>query len=602
MNLFSIAEISGKAQNAFKRFPVTLVWAILGTFYCIYLLDDNSGDLFDQNLDVVLTLILGISWFIGTQFFIEQQQQPQKWFVLKGAVLVLLLLFFWYYPDGFPKSESPGFLLRFFLFLIAGHLFVFFAPFVRSWNKEAYWSYLKSVATAILRSGFFTGVLYLGLALALVAIDALFDTRINGRRYGQLFFFCLGIVNTWIYLSDFPKDIRSNAAIHFQKALEVFVKFILIPLVLLYLVILYAYSIKILLEWELPKGWVSYLVTVLAFLGFIVQVIINPVQKSIKAWTVNKFHPWFYILLLPLLVLLFIAIMRRVNDYGITENRYFVLVLAVWILAMALYLLFAKNKRLIILPITLFVLAIASSFGPWGALGFSQRSQINQFKKVYANVTASNKVASAKQFNQLKSILDYLDDRQSLSKLDPITGIAMVSAFKDTITDNESYRHTYSWLDTQKVMDSMGISLNPKEEAANNIYGKSYNYYGTHFFNDKSFTIDTYDYFSPIQMNGNAVKKGEIGDFLVSYDKENVAVLIESKTDSSEHYRISLREKLLALAKYNSSLPENRKSEMVLDFEKERILGKLIFTDLGFNIKDGEINLNHSSAYLFLKQ
>ncbi len=602
MNLFSIAEISGKAQNAFKRFPVTLVWAIIGTFYCMFLLDDNSGDLFDRNLDVVLTLILGISWLIATQFFIEQQQKPQKWFVLKGVILVLLFLFCWYYPDGFPKSESPGFLLRFFLFLIAGHLFVLFAPFMRSWNKEAYWSYLKSVATAILRSTFFSGVLYLGLALALVAIDALFDTNINSRRFGQLFFFCLGIVNTWIYLSDFPKDVRSNTTIHFQKALEVFVKFILIPLVLLYLLILYAYSVKILIEWELPKGWVSYLVTVLAFLGFIVQVIINPVQKSIKAWTVNKFYPWFYILLLPLLVLLFIAIMRRVNDYGITENRYFVLVLAVWILAMALYLLFAKNKRLILLPISLFILALASSFGPWGAMGISKRSQLAQFEKVYTKIMGDDKTANTKQYNQLKSILNYLDDRQSLSQLDPITGIAMAAAFKDTINDDESYRYNYSWLDTQKVMDSLGIFLNPKDAAANNLNGKSYNYYGTHLFTYKSVAIDAYDYFSPIQMNSYAEKKGEIGNFLVSYDKENIAVLIESKTDSSEFYRVSLEEKLMALAKYNSSLPENRASEMVLDFEKERILGKLIFTDLGYNLKDDEITLNHSSAYLFLKQ
>ena len=134
---------------------------------------------------------------------------------------------------------------------------MFFAPFITKWDKTAYWNYLISVGASIVRSALFSGVLYLGLILALAAIDALFDVSIDGKRYGQLFIFCLGIVNTWIYLSDFPKNILENTKVHINKALEVFVKYILIPLVLLYIIILYVYSFKIIFQWELPKGWVS---------------------------------------------------------------------------------------------------------------------------------------------------------------------------------------------------------------------------------------------------------------------------------------------------------------------------------------------------------
>ena len=108
---------------------------------------------------------------------------------------------------------------------------------------------------------------------------------------------------------------------------------------------LYAYSLKIVINWNLPKGWVSYLVIALSFLGFIVLILINPIQKSIDSRTINKFHPWFYYLLLPLIALLFVAIFRRINEYGITENRYFVFMLACWILAMTLYILFSKRKK-----------------------------------------------------------------------------------------------------------------------------------------------------------------------------------------------------------------------------------------------------------------
>ncbi|MDB4292923.1 DUF4153 domain-containing protein [Maribacter sp.] len=599
MSLFSLTEITSKAQHAFKRFPVTIIWAICGTIFCLVIVDDSSRDLFDDHSNIFLTLVLGISWLIGVQFLLEQTANPKKWLWGKGLVLLLLLGFYWYLPDSFRIENEPEFLLRFFLYAIAGHLFVFFAPFLFKWNKEAYWNYLKATGMAIIRSGFFSGVLFLGLVLAMVAIDALFDVRIDGKRYGQLFIFCLGIVNTWIYLSDFPKNIQQHITITFNKALEVFVKYILIPLVLLYLVILYAYGFKILFEWELPKGWVSYLVTALALLGFVVQIIINPVQKTMKSWTIRIFHPFFYIMLLPLVALLFIAIFRRVIDYGITENRYFVIVLAIWILSMALYLLFAKNRRLIVLPISLFLLALLTSFGYWSALSVSMRSQLGQFEAVLETVKSNENMATLEQHKQLRSIVDYMYGRRSLSKLDPITKIAMEETFVDT-TDSKLYG--YRWFDTQRVMDSLGIRVRPEDRGHTTEYGTSYSYYANGYNENESYPIADYDYFAPIQLNNYTEKSTQLGSILVTFDRNELALSFTDSTDATKLFELPLQAKLLDLVKYNSNLPQEALSELTLDFENERILGKLIFTDLGYNIKSDSITMNHSRAYLFLKR
>ena len=599
MSLFSLSEITGKAQSAFERFPVTLVWAICGTIFCLVVVNDSSRNLFDDHSDVFLTLVLGISWLIGVQFLLEQTASPKKWLWCKGLVILLLFGFYWYLPDDFRIENEPEFLLRFFLYAIAGHLFVFFAPFLFKWNKEAYWNYLKSTGMAIIRSGFFSGVLFLGLVLALVAIDALFDINIEGKRYGQLFIFCLGVVNTWIYLSDFPKNIQQNTTINFNKALEVFVKYILIPLVLLYLVILYAYSFKILFEWELPKGWVSYLVTALAVLGFVVQVIINPVQKTLKSWTIRIFHPFFYIMLLPLIVLLFVAIFRRVADYGITENRYFVIVLACWILGMALYLLIAKNRRLIVLPISLFFLALLTSFGYWSAMSVSMRSQLGQFRKVFQTVKSNENMASSKQLEQLRSIMDYMYDRRSLSQLDPITEMAMEETFVDT-TDGKFYG--YRWFDTQRVLDSLGIRRSPEDPDFGGEYGKSYSYYSDEYTKEKGYPIQDFEYFAFIQLNQYNKISTQLGTIAARYDKDRVALTFMNLEDSTQIYQLPLRAKLLDLAKYDSNLPKNVSGKLIMDFENDRILGKLIFTDLGYTIKNDSITMNHSRAYLFLKQ
>jgi len=595
MSIFSLSEITGKAQSAFKRFPITLIWAILGTITCIVLVNDTTGKLLEQNANLILTLILGISWLIATRFYIEQTGNS-KWNLLKLVVLLLLGGFYCYLPSGSQLEQDPEYILRFFLLLIAGHLFVFFAPFLFQWNKEAYWNYLKSTGLSIIRSCFFSGVLFLGLVLALLAIDALFEIDIPGERFGQLFIFCAGTVNTWIYLSDFPKNIQQHISIDFNKAIEVFVKYILIPLVILYLIILYAYSFKILIEWELPKGWVSYLVTALAFLGFVVQVIINPIQKTMKALIIRVFHPFFYILLLPLLVLLFTAIFRRIGDYGITENRYFVLLLAFWILAMTIYLLIAKKRRLQILPISLFCLVILSAFGYWGAISVSMRSQTSQFAKVFKQVSANANIATRKQHDQLKSILSYMNDRNSLSNLDLITKIDMQTKLGDTTTSK------YNWFNASDAIDSLGITLSDDELTPLNENGKSYSYYNNDYNVTETHDITAFDYFMPIQLNQYADAPLKMNSLLVQFDKSQNILRFKNGSDANMLIEFSLENRLRVLTKFNSRIPNGSLDELVLDFENDKILGKLIFAELAYRIKNDTIILNHSKGFLFIKR
>ncbi len=238
MHLPSIREIISKARDAFQRFPLTLSWVILVAFFGIYIIEYQPTALFEEHGGKVLTLVLGVSWLLGTQFLIEQTAKPKKWWWLKILVLLLLLLFYIQLPDFIEFDINPKFFTRFFLYLLAGHLFALFAPFALTWNSPAYWNYLKNMATSIVRSLFFSGILFLGLVLAMTAIKFLFDYNLDAKRYGQLFIVCLGIVNSWIFMANFPRDIMGQTKVKYEKALEVLVSYILIPLAMLYLLIL----------------------------------------------------------------------------------------------------------------------------------------------------------------------------------------------------------------------------------------------------------------------------------------------------------------------------------------------------------------------------
>ena len=578
----SLGEISSKTKDAFKRFPITISWAIIGTLFCIYTADAENFDTPFYGR-IILTFVLGISWLIATRFFIAQFKKDKSWFFI--ITLGFLLLFYCSVSiEG--KGISSISTTRFVLYFITGHLLVLVAPFLLKWNKSAYFNYLKAISTAIARSFLFSLILYLGVVLALLAVKYLFDVDFDGKRFFQMFIICLGIVNTWIYLADFPKDIHNEVVINYTKALEVLVKYILIPLVILYLIILYAYSLKILINWNLPKGWVSYLIVALSLLAFSIQILVNPIQKTIKSRAINQFHPWFYYLLLPLIVLLFIAIFRRINEYGITENRYFVFTLALWILGVTLYMLFSKTKKIRVFPLSLAVLCLFISFGFWGAFSIATKSQVRQFEKVFSEIKNTDFNTTFQKKNQLQSIVNYLNNKQELNKITSVLGYNPKTAFK---TDNK-------WQLQKRLMDSLNITVNDKQK---NKY-LNYHYSGDDF--RTLINVKGYDFLKNLYLSTNNNKEeNTINEYRFSLQKE-AAILTISKQGELVG-TIDCTTLIQKLQQQGKSYNIDR-SYMMLEEELSSLKVKILFKNIYVSNpeKNKKAYILSASAYVLIKE
>ncbi|MBI1301067.1 MAG: DUF4153 domain-containing protein [Alphaproteobacteria bacterium] len=105
------------------------------------------------------------------------------------------------------------------------------------------------------------------------------------------------------------------------------------------------------------------------------------------------------------------AIWERVNAYGITEQRYTLILSVLWFAFLAFGNL-KKRLPIRLIPLSLAVLFILSSFGPWGGIAVSTNSQYHQLMKV---LNKNNLLVNGKPV-KAEADISY-EDRVSISSI-----------------------------------------------------------------------------------------------------------------------------------------------------------------------------------------
>ncbi|MBW2961654.1 DUF4153 domain-containing protein [Mesonia aestuariivivens] len=570
-------ELPSKMNLAFKRFPITLLWAVAGSLLIIALIQ-LEVNIFRSAYKEMLILSLGVSWLIASQFLKESIYNKKTGWTIKLVIILLLITYYFTLPS-YDNANVITF-TRWFILLLAGHIFIFFAPFIFYWNIVDYWNYLQRIIIAIARSILFTTIIYLGLSLALLAVENLFSIDIEWKVYTELFVFCIGIINTFIYLSDFPKDIHHTKELHYSKALDVLIKYILIPIIILYLVIVYAYSLKILFIWELPKGWVSYLISILSIVGFIIHIIIEPIRKQHKNLIINKFYPVLYFSLFPLFILLFIAIFTRIEAYNFTENRYFLLLLAIWVLGVSLFALISKEKKLSVLPISLFLLCLFSIFGPWSAFQVSLNAQANEVSTLIQKTKNGKQQLSVEEVSRFTSIASYLKQREKLHLIDKNIG------FETSYINNSFDAGNY-------LLDSIYGRGNYKKGSHSSYYHN--NFYYHNYDKGSEINISGYDKFLDISSKTYTKSKSK-SKYELNINHHDIILRFEGNELFKKNIGDDIKKKLKKYQSLNNIPKDNFKYEITNDIGKF----KVIIISLGGTNKNNKVKIENISVYVII--
>ena len=477
-----------------RRFPGTMLCAVLGTIACFILIENSGNDSEEFFARNWITCQLGLPFLTALVAFSESKNWNEKRVWLVQAIGVVLLVGCWFWLD----TKSPDFerhiLPQYIALLLVMHLAVAVAPYLNRRSVRDFWEYNRELFANLVVGAAFSMILFAGLALAILAMDNLFNIHFNERIYARLFVLLAGVFNTTYFLYHFPPQFVAGTEPAPEKTegnaynwvFRNLCKYILIPIVILYFLILYAYGAKIGIEATLPKGWVSSLVIGFSVAGILTYLLNFYLAEEDDSALVTGFKRWFWWVVLPLTILLFIAIGKRISDYGVTEERYLVAQLGVWLAAACLYFLFSKNDNIKFIPISLGLFALVWAFGPLSAFSVSERSQKGILIEI---LTRNGRFENGKmkpgtipvtepEALQVSSAIEFLESRNALSDLLPTPkdsawndyGGVMDWLKIETETRSKTSTLTISPLNTSEPFDLRGydfaymVELNPNND------------------------------------------------------------------------------------------------------------------------------------------
>jgi len=560
----SLQSVLNSTVNTINRFPLETLATLVGTIYSLIIIHSLEHKTEQLNIKIVICSSLWLVLFLSLSLYFESKK-TKTWirFAISNLLGCLIAAFV------FSLSEKITFIewLQLFVFSIALHLLVSYAGFIpKKYDQEEFWEFNKQLFIRIITGGIYSSVLYVGLAVAITAITKLFNVEFYKEIYGDLFILIAGIFNTIFFLAGVPETNNANSPLKlsYPKGLKNFTQFVLMPLISLYLVILLCYETKILFTLSLPVGWVSYLVLIFAIFGILSFLLIHPIAKETGNLWMRTFSRWFYFLLVPLLGLLFWAILFRINLYGFTHERYYVLLLSIWLTLVVAYFIFNKLPKIIFIPISMCLFGLLSIAGPQSADSISKNSQLSRFES-YMKVIGTKKL-TFDQEKDLSSIVDFLEENYGVNILIPYSGNQLNALLKKDKTPNSS-----------QIMEAFGLKYHSEYET-NGKEAANYNYSQVNNSNEITI-IKGYD-FSFEMSNYNSINEKDA----IKIDNKTYALLSNKKDygfDLSINNEI-IPVKIYDFIKSNAAFENNDNSDEPIfqDIQSKNYDLKIIYTSV----------------------
>lgn len=396
-----IQTFNGTLQSNLKRFPITLFFTIALTCYLCYFVSNHDEN---KKLNWIIGYYLSVGTLLSLTLHLwceEMKRIIPKIAVQAGMHLLLILDAIYLYSYSYEKSFTEIGIAHGAGILAIG-LSVFFLSFFKEKNDIPSWNFALSSITACVTANVIGCIMSGGICFLILSVHKLFDLSIDSTCYLYIVILCNVCLSMFLFLGLLPqKQEKHNTRPLQHSFLNGVIHYLFLPLTGGYLIVLYIYALRILINWELPIGWVSWLVITLMTGCIVIEFGLYPSRMAQQKRTDNLIARWLPLFVLPLLFLMTIGIIRRFNDYGVTINRLYLITLNIWCYFVCITLIIIKAKRISWIPISFSLVFLLTSVLPVNYASITRQiiqKEVNQ--TIIRQKPMLNLPLSQEQYNQ----------------------------------------------------------------------------------------------------------------------------------------------------------------------------------------------------------
>ena len=489
-----------RMQGTIIRFPVSAVCACLATMLGFLLNHDLTAS-FDKLVlaRIFYVLVLGFFWSGAVRLYQWSNGRGDKFYYL-ASVAVMAILFVM-------LAASPHIKIIYFsalalpaciaLISVAGDL-------GQGRSALSYWAFNSKTWLGVLLSisaGFIWAV---GACAALGAVNMLFGLKVSGKYFFDIWVVAMGLLSSLYALSWVPdkfdyddEECRAPVQVNF------IINWVLGPLSFVYLLILYAYFVKVGIEGQMPKGVLSSLTMGFAGVGIVTYFMSYPLRES-GSFVIRFMHKYLFMLLILPVGMQILSLSQRIGAYGITEQRYLVGLSAVFFVFCIAYALSAQiRKAPVKMHLMLFVLSVLlfiGGLGPLSAVNVSERSQVARLE----SLLLKNNILQDGQIVKVQGNVSFEDRREISSRLSYLSHRAHIKKLHDWFEFQG--RENAQYFNVSEATKMMGIEFVSKYDAEKSLSAEKSFLLGN-FASDVLFNVNGYEYALQSHYNARVDRK-----------------------------------------------------------------------------------------------
>ena len=529
-----IKNILPDMKKGVERFPLTILCGIIVFLLSVYVIENS--DMKNHNLlseiHKMLTLIgLSLPLTAALELIREKYLSDKNKCiirVLNVVITVIFIIFYrFYYLNG--KDKAGILILNNIEKLIATGIIFFLlfllVPIIGKKDEEE--KYFQSVVVDKTVTILYSMVLFLGLTAVFLTVDGLSLIKLKEQIYIEIWLFVVFVFAMIFFASKLKKVDENLEEYEIHKIFRFLIYFIVIPLITIYTGILYIYFGKMLITKSWPQGLVSHLILWYTIFSLFIMIMVTPMRE--KDLVAKIFKNYFPFISVPLLILSIVSISKRISQYGVTELRYFIVLLGIWLIFCMVSSIF--KARLSVILISLIAVVYISVFSPINNRRITIMSQNKRLERILIKYgllkdgkLVKNSGLNENQKYEITDVLNYIlgiRDRKdgvgnlySFGKEDGKPYKKIEEFEKEIGIDDSWYKYKYSASEYFTVFVINENMLNNQNNNIEEVKGYEYIISG----------LDGYNF------QENSVKE-YYGKYPVKISKNNISVYNENKEE-----------------------------------------------------------------------